>query len=251
MSFVNKVVIVTGASSGIGADAAKQFASEGAKVVLVGRNEQNLKAVQAEFPSHSKSLIIRVDVRQGETTIIKNTLEAFGQIDVLVNNAGILQKGSIETTSIADFDEVLDINLRSVYKLTQKAIPHLAKTKGNIVNVSSIAGTRSFPNIISYCVSKAALDQFTKCAALELAEKGIRVNAVNPGTIQTDIHRRSGMNTEEYEAYLERCRSTHALGRVGHVNEVSSAILFLAGETASFITGCCLVVDGGKHVMCN
>lgn len=250
MSFSNKVVIITGASSGIGADVAKEFAANGAKVVLVGRNEANLNAVRDSFPSTVESLIINADVRTGVDEIIDKTVERFGQIDILINNAGILKSGSIETTTVADFDEVLDINLRSVFQITQKTVPHLIETKGNIVNVSSVAGVRSFPNVVSYCVSKAALDQFTKCIALELAPKGVRVNSVNPGTVITNIHLQSGMEADQYSAYLERCKSTHALGRVGNVAEVSSAILFLAGDTASFVTGTCLIVDGGKHVMC-
>lgn len=250
MSFLNKVVIVTGASSGIGADAAKQFATQGAKVVLVGRNVENLNAVRNSFPAGAEALIITADVRTGADEIIDKTIKGFGQIDILINNAGILKSGTIETTTVADFDEVLSVNLRSVFKLTQAAVPHLVKTKGNIVNVSSVAGVRAFPNVVSYCVSKAALDQFTKCISLELAPKGVRVNSVNPGTVVTNIHQRSGMDGEQYVAYLERGKSTHALGRVGDVADVSSAILFLAGDTASFVTGSCLIVDGGKHVMC-
>lgn len=251
MSFSDKVVIVTGASSGIGADVAKRFAAESAKVVLVGRNESNLAAVRAELQPNTEALIVIADVCDGGDSIIAKTLERFGRIDILVNNAGILLAGTIETTDIADFDRVMDVNLRSVFQLTQKAIPSVRMTKGNIVNVSSVAGTNSFPNALAYCVSKAALNQFTMCTALELAPT-IRVNSVNPGTIQTNIHLRSGMDDQQYAAYMKRGESTHALGRIGHSFEVTDAVLFLASEkTAGFITGTCLLVDGGKHVMCD
>lgn len=252
MSFLNKVVIVTGASSGIGTDVVKRFAAETAKVVLVGRNVKNLQAVRDELPTNAEALTIVADLRENVDLIIDQTLDRFGQIDVLVNNAGNLHSGTIETTDIADFDRLLDVNLRSVFRLTQKAIPSLLETKGNIVNVSSVTGARSFPNALAYCVSKAALDQFTRCTALELAPKGVRVNSVNPGTVGTDIHLRSGMSKEQYDAYMKKGQVTHALGRTGHVSEISNSILFLANEkTASFVTGTCLLVDGGKHVMCD
>lgn len=252
MSFLNKVVIVTGASSGIGADVVERFAVEGAKVVLVGRNEQNLQAVRDRLPAGAEALTVLADVRDNIDEIVDKTLERFGQIDVLVNNAGILLAGTIESTNVADFDRLMDVNLRSVFRLTQKAVPSLLKTKGNIVNVSSVAGCRSFPNALSYCISKAALDQLTKCTALELASGGVRVNSVNPGTVRTDIHQRSGMGIEQYAAYIKRGEATHALGRIGRVSEVSDGILFLANDsTASFITGTCLLIDGGKHVMCD
>ncbi|KAJ6629950.1 3-oxoacyl-[acyl-carrier-protein] reductase FabG [Pseudolycoriella hygida] len=247
MKFLNKIAIVTGASSGIGACVAQQFAFEGAKVVLVGRNTSNLKEVQKSLPSAAESLILSADIRDGDTAIVNRTIERFGHIDILVNSAGILKSGTIESTKVEDFDEVLDVNLRSIFKLTQRVIPHLEKTKGNIVNVSSITGYRSFPNALSYCVSKSALDQFTRCTALDLAPKGIRVNCVSPGTVTTNIHQRSGMNEQQYAAYIEKGKVTHALGRVGHVSEIANAILFLAGDSASFVTGCILLVDGGKH----
>lgn len=252
MSFLNKVVIVTGASSGIGADVVKRFAAEAAKLVLVGRNAKNLQAVRDDLPDNAEAITVITDIRENVEMIIDKTVERFGQIDVLVNNAGILHSGSIETTDIADFDRVMDINLRSVFRITQKAIPNLLKTKGNIVNVSSVTGPRAFPNALAYCVSKAALDQFTRCTALELAPKGVRINSVNPGTVRTEIHQRSGMNDDQYSAYVKKCESTHALGRIGHVSEISNAVLFLASDrTASFVTGTCLLVDGGKHVMCD
>jgi NAD(P)-dependent dehydrogenase (short-subunit alcohol dehydrogenase family) len=110
---------------------------------------------------------------------------------------------------------MMNVNLRSVFSLMQLATPHLIQTKGNIVNISSVTGLRSFPGVLAYCVSKAAVDQLTRCAALELASKGVRVNAVNPGVVVTDIHKRGGMNEENYEKFLEHSKTTHPLGRVG------------------------------------
>ncbi|XP_011705826.1 PREDICTED: L-xylulose reductase-like, partial [Wasmannia auropunctata] len=133
-----------------------------------------------------------------------------------------------------------------MYQLTKLAVPHLIKTKGNIVNVSSIAGLRAFPNILSYCMSKAAVDQFTRCIALELGPQQVRVNAVNPGIIVTNIFQRSGMSEDEIKSLLEHSKTTHALGRVGDTFEVARTIAFLSSDNASFITGVTLPVDGGR-----
>lgn len=254
--FTNKVVLITGASSGIGTETALEFAKLEAKLVIVGRNKENLEKVADDClqlsPSNLKPLIIVADMTKevdiGE--IVKSTIEHYGQLDVLVNNAGIMDSGSIETTSLASYDKIMTTNVRGPYYLTMLAVPHLIKTKGNIVNVSSIVGLRSFPNILPYSISKAAVDQFTRCVALELGPKGIRVNAVNPGMIITNIHLRGGMSQDDYDAFLIRCRETHALGRPGVTKEVSSVIAFLASEGASNITGATLPVDGGRHAMC-
>lgn len=254
--FSNKVVLITGASSGIGAETAKEFSKLGAKIVITGRNKDNLAKVAEECkevsPDKLEPLIIiaDMDVENDVENIMKTTIDHFKKLDVLVNNAGVLESGSIETTSLEQYDRVMGTNVRSPYHLTMLAAPHLVKSKGNIVNVSSVTGMRSFPNVLAYCMSKAALDQFTRCVALELAPKGVRVNAVNPGVIVTGLHKKGGMNDEQYEAFLKKCAETHAIGRPGEAREVSSVIVFLASEGASNITGATLPVDGGRHAMC-
>ncbi|XP_039960011.1 uncharacterized oxidoreductase TM_0325-like [Bactrocera tryoni] len=253
MSLAGKVVIVTGASSGIGATTAEEFAKQGSKVVLTGRNEANLKATEAACKAANSKvelLLITADVTTDAEKIIKTTIEKFGQLDVLVNNAGFGEMGAILDIDVDQFDRVMNTNLRSVFLLTKYAAPHLIKTQGNIVNVSSIAGLRSFPSASVYCTSKAALDQFTRCIALDLASKNVRVNAVNPGTIVTDFQRRIGLSEAEYAKFLEHSKTTHALGRVGAAKEVADAIIFLASDSSSFITGATLPIDGGRHAMC-
>lgn len=175
-----KVIVITGASSGIGRATALLFAEKNAKVVALGRDEGRLNALSDEAEASGGTLKIQiVDVlepAQVEKTI-DNVIDDFGQIDVLVNAAGIILNGTIENTTLEDWDKLMNVNLRSVFYTSQKCVPHLAKTKGNIVNVSSVAGLRAFPNVLAYCVSKAAIDQLTRCSALELAPQGVRVNS--------------------------------------------------------------------------
>lgn len=248
-----KVVIVTGASSGIGRATAILFANKGATVVAVGRNEKELNAAGSSIRSKSGSvrpyLADLTEISQIER-LTSSVQESHGRLDVLVNSAGIILNGTIENTSLADWDKMLNINVRSVFALTQKCLPMLIESKGNIVNVSSVAGTRSFPNILAYGVSKAAIDQLTRSAALELAGKGVRVNAVNPGVVVTNIHKRGGMDAEAYKAFLERSKETHPIGRVGTPQEVAELILFLASEKASWITGATYEIDGGRAQTC-
>jgi NAD(P)-dependent dehydrogenase (short-subunit alcohol dehydrogenase family) len=249
----DKIAIVTGASSGIGRATALLFAKNGAKVLAVGRNEKELIALREE--AGKKKGIIKValtDIREISQTekLVKDTIETFGQLNILVNAAGIIMNGSIEDTSLEDWDKMMNINLRSVFYLMNQCVPHLIASKGNIVNVSSVTGTRAFPNVLAYCVSKAAIDQLTRCTALELAPKGVRVNAVNPGVVVTNLHKKSGMDEEKYKAFLEHSKTTHPLGRVGKPQEVAELIAFLASEKAGWITGATYEIDGGRAQTC-
>ena len=182
--------------------------------------------------------------------LVSETIQHFGQIDVLVNSAGIIKNGSIEDTTLFDWDKMMNINLRSAFYLMQKCIPHLEATKGNIVNVSSVTGLRAFPNVLAYCVSKAATDQLTRCSALELAPKGIRVNAVNPGVVVTNLHKRGGMSEENYANFIENAKNTHPIGRAGTPEEVAELIAYLASEKAGWITGATYEIDGGRAQTC-
>ena len=248
-----KVAIVTGATSGIGRATALRFAEAGARVALVGRNAQSLNAVVGEIKvAGGEALAIRADVTVQPIArrVVAQTVERFGGLDVLVNAAGHLVSGTIEDTTLATWDAMFNVNLRAVFNLMQQAIPHLAERRGNIVNVSSVTGLRAFPGVLAYCVSKAGLDQLTRCAALELAPKGVRVNAVNPGVVATEIHRRGGMSAKEYKAFLERSKETHPIGRVGQPFEIADLILYLASERASWITGATYSIDGGRAQTC-
>ncbi|KAH8407789.1 hypothetical protein KR222_007817 [Zaprionus bogoriensis] len=253
-SFKDKVIIVTGASSGIGAATAVHLASLGGLLVLVGRNVEKLKetaqSIVAAGGAPALQLQADMDKEADVQKIVAETLKKFGKLDVLVNNAGIIELGSIESTSLEQYDRLMNTNVRSLYQLTMLATPELIKSKGNIINVSSVNGIRSFPGVLAYNVSKAAVDQFTRCVTLELAPKGVRVNSVNPGVIITELQKRGGLDDATYAKFLERAKETHALGRPGDAKEVAAAIAFLASDEASFTTGVNLPVDGGRHAMC-
>ena len=251
--FVGKVAFVTGATSGIGKACAVGFASRGAKVACVGRKPDALEELSREIEAlGSEVLLLKADLSNDSeaNNVLTQAIETFGGIDVLVNAAGHIASGTIETTSIEEWDKMLNVNLRTVFNLMQKAAPTLIERKGNIVNVSSVTGLRSFPGVLAYCVSKAGLDQLTRCAALELAAKGVRVNAVNPGVVVTEIHKRGGMNDEAYSAFLEHSKQTHPLGRVGRPGEIAELVMFLASNQASWITGATYSIDGGRAQTC-
>jgi NAD(P)-dependent dehydrogenase (short-subunit alcohol dehydrogenase family) len=252
-SFTGKVVLVTGATSGIGHAVAVKFAEESAHVVAVGRNQAALREVEGSIENAGgKALTIGVDVIKDSQVhkAIDEAVDKFGRLDVLVNAAGHISTGSIEETSLAAWDAMMNVNLRAVFQLMQLATPHLIKTKGNIVNVSSVTGLRSFPGVLAYCVSKAGVDQLTRCAALELAPKGVRVNAVNPGVVITEIHKRGGMSEEAYANFLEHSKSTHPIGRVGDPKEIAELVFYLASEKAGWITGGTYQIDGGRALTC-
>ena len=248
-----KVALITGASSGIGRSTAKLFVNDGWSVVGVGRNQHELTDLRTEvrdavgkLRSHLADLTETSQIDR----LVSDTLEHLGRIDVLVNAAGIIKNGNIADTSLLDWDRMMEINLRSVFYLMHKCVPSLERTKGNIVNVSSVAGTRAFPNVLAYCVSKAAVDQLTRCAALELAPKGVRVNAVNPGVVVTNLHKRGGMESAAYEKFIEHSKSTHPIGRTGTPDEVADLVFYLASDKASWITGATYEIDGGRGQTC-
>ena len=251
--FDDKVVVVTGATSGIGRASALLFASSGARLMLTGRNAEVLLELKDKIDKENNTCetlagdITDIDFR---IRLIARTVEVFGRLDILVNAAGIIGSGTLENTSLETFDQMMDINVRSVFHLMQLALPHLVETSGNIVNVSSVTGFRAFPGILSYCVSKAGVDQLTRAAALELAPKNVRVNAINPGVVETNLHKRSGMDETAYAKFLEHSKTTHPLGRVGQPEEAAQLIAFLASDKAGWITGVTCSIDGGRQLTC-
>lgn len=249
MSFKGKVVIVTGASSGIGAATAFLFTQEGAKVAIVARNEAKLKNVAEQCSkAGGKPLVIKADVSKDDDAkrIINDTVAKFGKLDVLVNNAGIVRFGNIlDGTAIQIYDELMSINYRSVVMLTTLAAPHLIKTKGNIVNVSSISGILvNDVRLGIYCSTKAALNHFSRASALELAAHGVRVNFVCPGPVKTDILENASIDSMTYDDMA----SVTALKRISDGEEIGHVILFLASDKAKGVTGSGYTSDNGHLI---
>ncbi len=252
-NFSGKTAVVTGASSGIGRATAKAFVAAGANVLALARGKARLESLVKECGNVAGQIQIMsgdVTEERDRKKLVTLAEKKFGGIDILVQAAGIIANGTIENTSESQWNEMIDINLTSVYRLMQLALPSITARKGNIVNVSSVTGTRAFPNVLAYCVSKAGVDQLTRCSALELAPKGVRVNAVNPGVVVTNLHRNGGMNEEAYTKFLEHSKDTHPLGRAGKPEEVADLILFLASDKAGWITGVTYSIDGGRAQTC-
>ncbi|XP_038215257.1 3-oxoacyl-[acyl-carrier-protein] reductase FabG-like [Zerene cesonia] len=248
MSFLNKVVIVTGASSGIGAATSILFAKEGAKVAMVGRNEEKLKKVAQKCPT--KPLVIKADISNDNEvrSLIKDTIDTFGNLDVLVNNAGIGRYASILDENLMNcYDEIMRTNLRAQVYATHLAVPYLIKSGGNIVNVSSSGGSSlpAIPCILSYLISKAGVDHFTRAAALELAPTGVRVNSVSPGPVRTDMMENSGVKASWDDAI-----PLTVLNKVAEPEEIAELIMYLASEKAKSITGSNYVCDNGAKLKC-
>jgi len=259
MSDINgKVAIITGAGAGIGAATAILFARLGAKLSLTDRDEVNLKHTIDECvrvsPAHAdQPLMALADLCSGAevTKIVDATIAKFGRLDILVNVAGVLEFGSIESTSMEQYDRVMNVNVRAIYHLTMLCAPHLIETRGNIVNVSSVNGTRSFPGFLAYNMSKSAVNMMTSSIALELAPKGVRVNGVSPGAVDhTGLFDRAGLTADARDKLVERLKAKHPLGRIGEPADIARAIAFLASSNASFVTAEQFHVDGGLHALC-
>ncbi|XP_030028890.2 3-oxoacyl-[acyl-carrier-protein] reductase FabG [Manduca sexta] len=250
MCFKNKVVLITGASSGIGAATAIKLAKESAKIAIVGRNKTKLLNVSVKCENlGTKPLVIIADVTKDEDVVrlVNETVTYFGKLDVLVNNAGSVFRGSIfADNAINVFDMMMNTNLRSAVHITNLAAKHLVESKGCIVNVGSIGGRGFFvPENFSYGVSKAGLEYFTKSAALEFSSKGVRVNVVLPGPTITDCLDSSGLDEDGKVQQWRKLGGKTALGKVSEADEIADVIVFLASDKAKSVTGASYVVDNG------
>jgi len=244
--FDSKVVLVLGGNAGIGRAAAEAFAREGAKVVVSARREdQGVAVVQGIQKAGGTAKFIRADVAKEADVqaAIDGTVKEYGRLDVLFNNAGIEGKnGPIAGLSAADFEETFGVNVRGTWLAMKHALPHLAKTKGNIVNNSSVVAEAGFPNFSIYSASKGAVNALTRAAAMEFIPQGIRVNAVAPGPIETDMAARA---FGSLEALREVAKAMVPAGAPGAVEDIAEAVLYLASPEARFVVGQVLTVDGG------
>ena len=249
LRFKDRVALVTGASSGIGRACALALGAEGARVLVTGRREQRLAEVVAQIEAAGGTAVAATgDVREEAVcrAWVARAAERFGGLDSLVNAAGVIGPGvGLLGTEPDEWDRMMDSNLRSVFLLTRAAAPELIKRKGSVVTISSVAGLRPYGGLLAYCVSKAGVDMFTRCAALDLAPHGVRVNAVNPGVVVTELHTVTNA-IPDYAGFLERSKTTHPIGRVGRPEEVASLVLYLLSDEAGWITGGCHSIDGGR-----
>jgi NAD(P)-dependent dehydrogenase (short-subunit alcohol dehydrogenase family) len=244
--FKGKVALVTGGTSGIGRATALAFAKEGAKVVVSGRRaaegEETVRMIRAKG---GEAVFVAADVAQESQVknLIGRTLEHFGRLDIAFNNAGVEQAAPFLEQTVETYDKVMDINVKGVWLSMRHEIPAMLKSGGGaIINTSSIAGVIGMAGVEIYVASKHAVIGLTKSAAVEFARQGIRINAVLPAAIETDMYRRfTGEDAERREAL----KNMHPIGRVGTADEVAEAVLWLASEKSSFVTGHSLLVDGG------
>lgn len=239
-----RTVVVTGASSGIGRAVTEAFAEAGANLVIVGRNEQRLAATLAAVTSNRGAAIsVNVDLTNeaAPATIVNAAIERFGALNVVVNCAGISQTESFAAQSLATFDRVVAINVRAPFALIQAALPHLAPD-GAVVNVSSVGGHAGLPQSVAYCASKGALEMMTRALAVELGPQGVRVNCVAPGTILTPMNAGQFASAPKTRSQLE---AEIPLGRIGEVDDIASAVVYLASPRAKFVTGASWLIDGG------
>jgi len=252
MEFANKVVLITGAGAGIGYECALQFADAGARLVVNSRSERNARAAaeairerggEAEFVAGDASdeAVARA--------IVGRAAEVYGAVDILVNCAGVVPQGSVLVTAPEEWDEVMRVNVKSVYLMSRFAIPEMRKRGGGaIVNVSSVIATKGFPNRALYAASKGAIFAMTKSMAADHIKENIRVNSISPGTVLSEsLQRRidgAANPVDEKKMYESR----QPLGRLGTPAEIAQGILFLAADKNSFMTGANLVIDGGVSI---
>ncbi|KAK0403233.1 hypothetical protein QR680_016799 [Steinernema hermaphroditum] len=249
--FAGKVVIVTGSSSGIGQGIALLLGQQGASVTIHGRSVEGLQETERLMIENGvdadRILIVQGEIESPKTAekLVEETLKKFGKIDVLVNNAGLGTKTGTEQDSEEMLDYIFEVNLKSIIRLNKMVIPHLEKTKGNIVNISSITSLKAFTIDSFYPMSKASLDHYMRHIAPTLGPKGIRMNNLNPGLVQTNFFNRYDGKVS-YDEIAERFVTNEVpLGRAGSARDMANAVSYLASDEASYVTGITLAVDGG------
>jgi NAD(P)-dependent dehydrogenase (short-subunit alcohol dehydrogenase family) len=243
--FEGRVALVTGGSRGIGRATAESLAAEGASVVIVSRDERRCGDAARAVPG---AVAVAADVRRNGDceAAVRAALERHGRLDVLVNAAGIIFRNrTVERHTEAEWDETFDVNVKGTFLMCRAALPALRAAKGAVVNVSSYTGMVGFAGAAAYAASKAALINLTRTLALDHAAEGIRANCVCPGSVDTDMIHEAWELTGDAAAAALAWAAKHPIGRIATADEVARAILFLASDEATFITGASLPVDGG------
>ena len=248
MKLASKVVVITGATDGIGKATALRFAAEGAKVIMIGRNEAKGRSAEAEVRKLGDALYLQADVSESSQVkrFVEESIKRYGRIDVLINDASIVHAGTILTTSEEKWDEVIDINLKGVFLCCKYVIPHMQKNGGGvIVNVGSINSMMAMENEAAYDASKGGVLMLTKAIALDFAKFNIRVNCILPGAIETTMLNASLNDASDPIQAREWTIQRHPVHRFGKPEEIADVALFLAAEAPRFMTGAVIAVDGG------
>ena len=246
MRLSGKVALVTGGSRGIGFATAKILSENGAIVIITAKDQERLDKAVKEIPNSSG---IAANIRKSDEVknVVSKIVEKFGKLDILVNNAGMFPKiKQLHEIDEDEWNEVLDVNLTGQFRFTKEAIPHLQKTSGSIINISSDAGIKAYQgfNADAYSASKAALILLTKCWALEYSRDKIRVNCICPGVVDTDMTK-PFLKTQKDKDFMD---NEHPIGRIGQPDEIGKAVLYFASNDASWTTGAILTVDGGESI---
>ena len=243
-----KVAVITGGGSGIGRAVAQRFAKEGANVIIVGRTEKSLKETAAY---DSKISYVAGDITKTETIekVMSEVNERFGRLDILVNNAGWCPVQPITEIKTEDYDRAFSLDVRALVEMTVHALPLIIKAKGSIINLSSVGATHPAKNLSMYVGAKAAVENFTRSWALELADKGVRVNAIAPGAIRTNIWNATDLSPEDAKKHEDGIAATIPFGRFGSPEEVAAVAAFLASDEASYVSGSVYAVDGGMGAL--
>ena len=247
LDFNGKIVLITGGTSGIGLESARMFLNAGAKVAIAGRSEARGEVAAKNLSVHGEVVFLPGDVTLVSDCegLVERTLAQFGRLDALVNSAGAYLEKSIVDTTETDFDSIMAVNVKGTYFMSRSATAALLRTKGAVVNVSSDAGINGNVLCTAYCAAKGAVTVFTKALSLELAPHGVRVNCVCPGDVSTPmLERQLSLQGDPLE-YKKEMATLYPLGRIGTAEEVAGVIVFLASDTASFVTGAAWNVDGG------
>lgn len=248
MRFSGKVVLITGGTEGMGFAAAELFLKEGAKVVITGRSAEKGRRALKRLKRHGQVMFVRGDVSRARDAkrMVDSVVKAYGRLDVVFNNAGVYLEKTAEDTTEEEWDRVVDVNLKGTFLVSKYAVPYMRRVGGGaIINNSSDAGLIGNRSCPAYCASKGGVTIMTKAMALDYARDNIRVNCVNPAIVDTPMLAREVRRSKDPKGYMKASRETQPIGRIGTPKEVARAVLFLASDEASFVTGAALSVDGG------